>query len=105
MNGIFRKAGVKGQVTGMGSLSNVHFGPVPVVDGHTARDTTNKEILHLFHLSLLNRGILTPERAMFCISSPMSEREVKTALQVVEDVVRVLKPDIERIWPDLIGTV
>jgi len=105
MNGIFRKAGVKGQVTGMGSLSNVHFGPVPVVDGHTARDTTNKEILHLFHLSMLNRGILTPERAMFCISSPMTEREVKTALQVVEDCVRELKPHIERIWPDLIGTV
>ncbi len=105
MRDIFKKAGVKGQVTGIGSLSNVHFGPVPVVDGHTARDTTNKEILHLFHLSLLNHGILTPERAMFCISSPMSERDVKFALQAVEDIVRRLKPDIERIWPELIGTV
>jgi len=105
MRDIFRKAGVKGQVTGIGSLMNVHFGAVPVVDGHTARDTTNKEILHLFHLSLLNRGILTPERAMFCMSAPMSEREVKAVLKTVEDVVRELKPDIERIWPELIGTV
>jgi glutamate-1-semialdehyde 2,1-aminomutase len=105
MNGIFRKAGVKGQVTGMGSLSNVHFGPVPVVDGHTARDTTNKEILHLFHLSLINRGILVPERAMFCISAPMSERDVKTAIEVVDDIAHELKPYIEQVWPDLIGHV
>ncbi|TFH34754.1 MAG: aminotransferase class III-fold pyridoxal phosphate-dependent enzyme, partial [Dehalococcoidia bacterium] len=105
MQAIFHKAGVKGQVTGMGSLNNVHFGPVPVVDGHTSRNTTNKEILHLFHLSLLNRGILTPERSMFCISSPMSERDVKTVLEAVEDTVRELKPYIESIWPELIGTV
>ncbi|TFH33749.1 MAG: aspartate aminotransferase family protein [Dehalococcoidia bacterium] len=105
MQTIFHKAGVKGQVTGMGSLNNVHFGPVPVVDGHTSRNTTNKEILHLFHLSLLNRGILTPERSMFCISSPMSERDVKTVLEAVEDTVRELKPHVEQIWPELIGTV
>lgn len=105
MREVFRKAGVKGQVTGIGSLCNVHFGPVPVVDGRTARDTTNKEILHLFHLSLVNRGILTPERAMFCISGPMTEGEVTFALQAVEDAVQELKPYIEPIWPDLIGTV
>ncbi len=105
MRSIFRKAGIKGQATGIGSLSNVHFGPVPVVDGHTARDLTNKEILHLFHLSLLNRGIMTPERAMFCISSPMTERDIATALKAVEDAVQELKPDVERIWPELIGTV
>ncbi len=105
MRDVFRRAGIKGQVTGMGSLCNVHFGPVPVVDGYTSRETTNKQILHLFHLSLVNRGILTPERAMFCISAPMSEREVTTAVQTVEDVVHDLKPYIEQIWPELVGTV
>jgi len=105
MREVFRKTGIKGQVTGLGSLSNVHFGPVPVVDGHTARDTTNKEILHLFHLSLINRGILVPERAMFCISAPMSEHDVNTAIEVVEDITHELKPYIEQVWPDLIGQV
>lgn len=105
MNDVFRKAGIKGQVTGMGSLCNVHFGPVPVVDGYTARDTTNKEVLHMFHLSLVNRGILTPERAMFCISAPMSDREVMFAVDAVADVVQGMKPYIEDIWPELVGTV
>lgn len=105
MREAFRKANIKGQVTGMGSLCNVHFGPEPIVDGHTARDTTNKDVLHLFHLSLLNRGILTPERAMFCMSSPMTEADVKTAVSAVEDVAHELKPYIEKIWPDLVGTV
>ncbi len=102
---VFRDAGIKGQVTGMGSLANVHFGPVPVVDGYTSRETTNKEILHLFHLSLINRGILLPERAMFCISAPMSEHEVAVAVRAVRDAVDELKPDIEDIWPELVGVV
>ncbi|NLE94145.1 MAG: aspartate aminotransferase family protein [Dehalococcoidia bacterium] len=105
MQQVFRKAGIKGQVTGIGSLCNVHFGPVPIVDGRTARDTTNKEILHVFHLSLINRGIFTPERAMFCVSGPMTEREVAFAVEAVEDAVRELKPYVERIWPELIGSV
>lgn len=102
---VFRNVGIKGQVTGLGSLRNIHFGPVPVVDGYTARQTTNKEVLHLLHLSLLNRGIMTPDRAMFCMSAPMTEAEVNKAVDAVGDAVRELKPYIERIWPDLMGTV
>ncbi len=105
MRQVFRKAVIKGQVAGMGSLRNVHFGPVPVVDGHTSRNTTNRELLHLFHLSLLHRGILIPDRAMFCISSPMSQREVKIAIDAVEDSMFELKPYIEQIWPELMGHV
>ncbi|MCK5212487.1 MAG: aspartate aminotransferase family protein [Dehalococcoidia bacterium] len=105
MRQAFRKAEIKGQVTGMGSLCNVHFGPVPVVDGHTSRNTTNKQLLHLFHLSLINRGILTPDRAMFCISSPMSELEVETAIAAVENIALELKPYVKQIWPELIGII
>ena len=105
MRNAFREAEIKGQVTGMGSLCNVHFGPVPVVDGYTARETTNKDVLHLFHLSLINRGILTPERAMFCISSPMTESDIQTTIEVVRDVVDELKPCIEKVWPELRGVV
>ncbi len=105
IRGVFREAGIKGQVTGKGSLCNLHFGPEPVVDGYTARDTTNRHILHLFHLLLTNRGILTPERGMFCISAPMSEREISAAIGAVEDSVHELKPYIEQIWPELMGTI
>jgi len=102
---VFRRAEIKGQVTGMGSLCNVHFGPVPVVDGHTSRNTTNKDVLHLIHLSLINRGVLTPDRAMLCISAPMTDKEVKMAIGAVEDTISELKPYVEKIWPDLVGVI
>ena len=104
IRGVFHKANIKGQVTGTGSLLNVHFSPVPVVDGRTAGEA-NKDILHLFHLSLINRGLLTPDRAMFCISTPMTQKEIDTAVQAVDDTVTQLKPYIEQIWPELVGEV
>ena len=104
IRGVFQKASIKGQVTGIGSLQNVHFSPVPVVDGRTARESNNPDLMHLFHLSLLNRGIFTPDRGLFCISSPMTQKEMTAAVQAVEDTVTDLKPHIERIWPELIGS-
>jgi len=98
---IFARNGIRAQVTGMGSLMNVHFSPVPIVDGRTAREQSNKDVLHLFHLSLVNHGILTPERGMFCISAPMSDKEIRAALDAVEDVIIDLKPYIVELWPDL----
>jgi hypothetical protein len=35
----------------------------------------------------------------------MTERDVKTALEVVEDIAHELKPYIEQVWPNLIGQV
>jgi len=102
---VFRKANIKGQVTGIGSLQNVHFSPVPVVDGRTSKESNNPDLMHLFHLSLLNRGIFTPDRGLFCISSPMTQKEIAAAVQAVDDTVTELKPHIERIWPELVGTV
>jgi glutamate-1-semialdehyde 2,1-aminomutase len=102
---VFQKANIKGQVTGIGSLQNIHFSPVPVVDGRTSRESNNPDLMHLFHLSLLNRGIFTPDRGLFCISSPMTDKEIAAAVQAVDDTVTELKPHIERIWPELIGSV
>ena len=105
IRGVFQKANIKGQVTGIGSLQNVHFSPVPVVDGRTSRESNNPDLLHLFHLSLINRGIFTPDRGLFCISSPMTEKEIGAAVQAVDDAVAELKPYIEQIWPELVGSV
>jgi len=45
---VFKKANVKGQVTGIGSLQNVHFSDKLVMNGLTARES-NKDILHLYY--------------------------------------------------------
>jgi glutamate-1-semialdehyde 2,1-aminomutase len=103
MRDVFKRHKIRGQVTGIGSLMNVHFSPVPIIDGKTSKEHNNKEALHLFHLSLTNKGILTPERGMFCISAPMSETEVGIAVDAVESTVTDLKPYIEKIWPELVS--
>ena len=99
---VFKKLNIKGQVTGIGSLQNVHFSDKPVVDGKSARET-NKELLHLFYLAMLERGIFTPARGLYVMSTPMTQQEIDAAVKAVDEVMTELKPTIEDIWPELIG--
>ena len=99
---LFKRLNIKGQVTGIGSLQNIHFSDKPVVDGKSAREA-NKDLLHLFYLAMLERGIFTPARGLYVMSTPMTQKEIDTAVKAVDDVVTELKPTIENIWPELIG--
>ena len=99
---VFQKHHIKGQVTGMGSLQNIHFSPQPVIDGKTATQA-NKDLLHLFHLAIMERGIFAPDRALYCISTPMGQKEVDTAVKAIDDAMGELKPLVEQIWPELAG--
>ena len=99
---IFKRLNIKGQVTGIGSLQNVHFSDRPVIDGKSAREA-NKKLLHLYYLAMLERGIFSPARGMYVMSIPMTQKEIDTTVKAVDDVVTELKPTIEELWPELIG--
>lgn len=99
---VFHKMGIKGQITGYGSVQCLHFSTEPVVDGKTAK-AANKEILPLIQFAMLERGIFIPVKGQFSISTPMSETEIKTALNAFEDCLIELLPYIEAIWPELVG--
>jgi glutamate-1-semialdehyde 2,1-aminomutase len=100
--GIFDKLGIKGQVTGRGSLRNLHFSQVPVVDGKTAMEA-NKDIQRLLHLALMERGIFVSSRTSISICTPMAKKEIDRAIKAIEDALSELKPSIEQIWPELIN--
>ncbi len=102
MRDIFAKLKIKCQVTGRGSLQKYNFSPVPVVDGKTSA-MGPKEIYHLLHLALFERGISIPERAQFAVSTPMTEKEINIALKALEDALIELRPSFEQIWPEIIG--
>jgi len=102
MRDIFARLNIKGQVTGVGSLQNIHFSDKPVVDGKSASET-NRELLHLYYLAMLGRGIFTPSRGLHVLSTPMTQKEVDVALKAAGDVLAEIKPTIENIWPELIG--
>jgi len=101
---VFRKLNIKGQVTGLGSLQNIHFSDKPVIDGKSAREA-NKELLHLFYLAMLCRGIFFASRGLFVMSTPMTQKEINTVVKAVEDTLVELKPHITELFPELVGEV
>jgi len=99
---IFSTLKIKSQVTGLGSLLNLHFTQESVMDFKTAQ-TGRKELMHLVHLGLLERGIFLPARGLFALSTQIGEKEIDVAIKAMEDVMTELKPIIEEAWPELIG--
>jgi glutamate-1-semialdehyde 2,1-aminomutase len=101
---IFEKKDIRGQVTGMGSLMNIHFSPQEVVDFRTARAGSSSSLLirDLLNLSLKNYGIYTPRRVMLSISSPMTMRDVKKAMTAFEESLDQLRPIVENHFPEFL---
>ena len=99
---IFKRLNIKGQVTGMGSLQNIHFTDKPIINARAAQEA-NKDLLHLFHLGMLERGCFSAPRCVYVMSTPMTRKEIDAAVRAVDDVMTKLKPTIEDLWPELIG--
>lgn len=98
---IFSRLRIKGQVTGIGSLQNLHFTPEPVVDFKTAQ-TDRHELMHLVHMGLLQRGIFIPARGLFALSTAITQKEIDMTLSAMDDLMTGLKPQIEQAWPELL---
>ena len=94
--------GIRLQVTGAGSLRNLHFTATPVRDAATAA-AADRELLRLLHLALLVRGIFAAPRGMFAMSTPMGEAEVDQAVAAVDDALRWLLPAIAERRPQLLA--
>ena len=104
VNAIFDAAGIRAQCLGWGSLQQIQWTDAPLVTlADAARANQNLGMLaELFHLELLNRGLYTSSRAMFCISTPMTETEVETALDAINGAVATLKPYMREAAPHLL---
>ena len=94
----FRRNGIRGQATGLGSLANVHLTDAKL---SSARDVVaglgrSGRINQLLHLSMLMRGVASASRLMYCTSAPMTVAEVDYAIDALDDALRALKPGIER---------
>ena len=101
---IFASAGIRAQCLGYGSLQQIQWTDAPLVTlADAARANQNLGKLgRLFHLELLNRGLYTSTRAMFCMSTPMTEAEVGTALDAIEGAVGTVTPYIRQTTPHLL---
>jgi glutamate-1-semialdehyde 2,1-aminomutase len=87
----FKRAGLSGQTTGMGSLLRIHFTDAPIRDYRTALPTA--EMKHRSeHLSalLLNEGVLLGSSGLMALSTPMTSADADQVVSAVERALRRL---------------
>jgi glutamate-1-semialdehyde 2,1-aminomutase len=99
----FDKTGLRGQVTGIGSLNQVHWCETPL---NNARESGRAlkaaaELPGLLHLEMMNRGIYCAKRGMFVISTPMKDEEIDQTAAGFAEALAVLKPYIAARFPQL----
>ncbi|MFY1673881.1 aspartate aminotransferase family protein [Plantactinospora sp. WMMB334] len=94
-----REAGVRLQVTGIGSQAHLHWGDGQVRDADDSLTlrASSAELPELVHLELLNRGIFTSRRGIFTLSTPMTDEHVQA-------FVRALRGSQRREWVDWCDT-
>jgi glutamate-1-semialdehyde 2,1-aminomutase len=86
----YKRAGVAGGVTGMGSLFRLHGGDRQFVDYRTTRPEPGEgERLHRLVTALITHGVLISTTGLGCLSTPMGESEleglIETFAAVLED--------------------
>lgn len=98
----YAAAGIRGCVTGVASLLNVHFAPGPIRNYRDAARAP-KELYALVHLAMLNRGIYMAPRGMMNLSLPMGEAEVDAAVAAFAEVLAELRPAVADLAPGLLA--
>ncbi len=85
----FRQSPVRGQATGRGSLLQIHLGDEPLHDAREALEGLRAAgpWSAVVQLGLLRRGIFAAPRLMHCVSTPMGEREIDTAIAALGDAL------------------
>ncbi len=101
----FERAGVRGRTTGAGSLTNLHFTSGEIA---TSRDTVEGVmaagvVSDALHISMLERGVFSARRHMYCTSSAMGDRDVDHAVDALEDALNQLVPDLRSEAPQLLA--
>jgi glutamate-1-semialdehyde 2,1-aminomutase len=83
LRALFRRKGVGAQVTGAGSLLNLHFTDREVTDFRTMRTGDAGKLRQVF-FALLNEGIFLAPRGMACLSTRMGEPEIAAFVRATE---------------------
>ena len=103
-NQAFQQAGMRGQATGRGSLTNLHFTDADI---HDARDSMEGMIAaghvsSLLHLTMLRHGVMSASRLMYCTSTAMTGAEIDRAVTALNESLAELRPYIEKERPALL---
>ena len=103
-NQAFQQSGIKGQAIGSGSLTNILFTDGEVTNARYSIDAMIEagNVSQLLHLLMLQRGISSASRLMYCTSTAMTETEVGKAVTAMNESLAELRSYIERDRPQLL---
>ena len=102
---IAKKQGAPVQVTGVGSLLNIHFARRPIVtsaDAHPTDPATEKAVaglLKLFHLDMIDQGYYFARRGFVALSLPTTEADTAGFAAAFGEFLEARGPLIERSLP------
>jgi glutamate-1-semialdehyde 2,1-aminomutase len=84
MTACLERAGVKGGVTGLGSLFRMHPAPRDFVDYRSAvTDEADKQRLDRLHRSLIDHGVLISPTGLGCLSTSVGDTEIEYFLEIL----------------------
>ena len=103
-NRAFQAAGVRARAAGLGSIIPIHWseGEIRTARDAVAAQEAARTLPNLLHMEMMNRGIFSAPRGQFTISTPMTAREVDTAVAVMAQSLEVVKPYIAEHTPHLL---
>ena len=101
----FKATGIKGCVSGLGSLMQLHWQERPPANAADSMVGLMKagELPNLIHLEMMNRGVYTARRGMICLSTPMTQRDIDKAVASFNESLSILKPYIADTVPYLLA--
>ncbi len=93
-NRTFQAAGVKARAAGLGSIIPIHWseGEIRTARDAVAAQEAARTLPKLLHMEMMNRGIFSAPRGQFTISTPMTAREIDTAVDVLAQSLEMVKP-------------
>ena len=103
--GALKEAGLKGYVSGFGSLLHLHWRdqkPISATDSIVGLMNAG-ELPALVHLEMMNRGVYSANRGMFVLSTPMTSEDIGQAVTAFRETLEVLKPYISDTAPHLLN--
>ena len=103
LNVAFQAAGVGIRAVGSGSIIRIHWSDGKIRDARdaVAAQQRAQDLPGLLHLEMMNRGIFSAPRCQYAISTPMSEKEVDVAVDVMGQSLEIVMPYVREKTPHL----
>lgn len=103
-NRAFQAAGVKARAAGLGSIIPIHWseGEIRTARDAVAAQEAARTLPKLLHMEMMNRGIFSAPRGQFTVSTPMTAREIDTAVDVLAQSLEMVKPYMVEHTPHLL---